>query len=96
MSADTMAFSGHGRSVVAPDPEKAPSRPEGSGTFALASWNIRNGRNGGLESAARALDSLGADIAFLQETKVTGGIYTRHSSGYKIVASDAPSKQKGG
>ena len=95
MSADTMALSGHGRGVVAPDPEEAPSRPEGSGTFALASWNIRNGRNGGLESAARALDSLGADIAFLQETKVTGGIYTRHSSGYKIVASDAPSKQKG-
>ena len=67
-----------------------------SGTFSIATWNIRNGRNGGLESACRALDSLGVDLALLQETKLTGGIHTRFSSGYTIVASDAPSAHQGG
>jgi len=76
-----------------------PSQSDGSGTtptFSVATWNIRNGRNGGIESACRALGSLNVDIAVLQETKLTNGIYTRNSSGYSIVASDAPSKQKGG
>jgi exonuclease III len=39
---------------------------------------------------------MNVDIAILQETKLTDGVYTRNSSGYSIVASDAPSKHKGG
>ena len=76
-----------------------PSQSDGSRTkptFSVATWNIRSGRNGGLESACRALESLNVDIAFLQETKLTNGIHTRNSSGYSIVASEAPSKHKGG
>ena len=67
-----------------------PSRTEGSGTFRLATYNVRSGRNGGLESALRAMDSLGVDIGLFQETKLTGDIYTRFSSGYSVIASDAP------
>ena len=52
------------------------TRPVDSGSIALASFNIRSGRNGGLESALRAMDNLGADLGFLLETKLTGGIYT--------------------
>ena len=34
--------------------------------ISMASYNIRDGRNGGLQSAARALDSANVDIAVLQ------------------------------
>ncbi|KAL7523611.1 hypothetical protein ACHAXR_001156, partial [Thalassiosira sp. AJA248-18] len=54
------------------------------------------GRAGGLESACRALDSLGVDVALLQETKLTNSVYTRRSFDYSIVASDAPSAHQGG
>lgn len=74
----------------------SPSRTEGSGSVALALFNIRSGRNGGLEAALRAMNQLGVDIGFLMETKLTGGIYTRHSSGYDVLASTATSSSSGG
>ncbi len=74
----------------------SPSRTEGSGSVALALFNIRSGRNGGLEAALRAMDQLGVDIGFLMETKLTGGIYTRHSSGYDVLALNATSSSSGG
>ena len=47
--------------------------------------------------ACRALASQDkVDVAVLQETKLTGGIYTRRSSGYFIAASNAPSARQGG
>ncbi len=51
-----------------------PSQPDGSGSVSIASFNIRSGRNGGLEGALRAMNQLGVDIGFLLETKLTGGI----------------------
>ena len=75
----------------------ASSRTDDSGTtFRIATWNIRSGRKGGLESACRALDSLGVDIGFLQEAKLTNNVYTRSSSGYHVIASNAPSPHQGG
>ena len=74
----------------------ASSRTDESGTFSIATWNIRSGRAGGLISATRALDSLNVHIGFLQETKITDGIYSRASHGYSIVASNAPSAHQGG
>jgi len=76
----------------------SPSRPDGSGSIALTSFNIRSGLNGGLEleAALRAMDQLGVDIGFLTETKLMGGIYTRHSSGYDVLASTATSPSSGG
>ena len=62
----------------------------------MATWNIITGRGGGLEAACRALPALGVDLALLQETKLTGGVYTRNAFGYRVVASDAPSAQQGG
>jgi len=78
------------------DAEGAPSRTDGSGTFSIATWNIRCGRDGGLESALRALESLGVDIAILTEAKLTGGIYTRSDREYSVVATDAKSAWQGG
>jgi hypothetical protein len=73
-----------------------PSRPDGSGSISFASFNIRSGRNGGLEGALRVMDQLGVDIGFLLEIKLTGGIYTRYSSGYSVLASTATSVRQGG
>jgi hypothetical protein len=73
-----------------------PSRPDGSGSVSFASFNIRSGRNGGLEVALRAMNQLGVDIGFLLKTKLTGGIYTRYSSGYSVLALTATSVQQGG
>ena len=42
------------------------------------------------------MDQLGVDIGFLMETKLTGGIYTRHSSGYNVLASTAMLPSSGG
>jgi hypothetical protein len=72
-----------------------PSRPDGSGSVSFASFNIRSGRNGGLEGALRAMDQLGVDIGFLLEKKLTGGIYTHYSSGYSVLASTATSVRQG-
>ncbi len=74
----------------------SPSRPDGSGSIALTSFNIRSGLNGGLEAALRAMDQLGVDIGFLMETKLMGGIYTRHSSGYDVLASTVCRQAQGG
>ena len=74
-----------------------PSQADGSGSIAVATYNICSGRNGGLESALRAMDGIGADLGILMETKVTDGIYTRKSSGYSVVRFlNAPSAHQGG
>jgi hypothetical protein len=52
------------------------SRADGSGSIAVAMYNICSGCNGGLESALRAMEGMGIDLGILLETKVTDGIYT--------------------
>ncbi len=59
-------------------------------------YNIRSGRDGGVESALQAMDGIGADLGIPMETKVTDGIYTRKSSGYSIVVLNTPSTHQGG
>jgi hypothetical protein len=51
-----------GSSITTHEP---PSQTDGRGTFSVASWNIRSGRNGSLEAALRAMESLGVDIGIL-------------------------------
>ena len=65
-------------------------------SFAVALFNIRSGQNGGLESALRATAAMDVNFGILAETKITGGIYTRFSSGYNVFASNAVSVQQGG
>ena len=36
------------------------------------------------------------ELGIFQETKLTDGIYTRGLDGYSVVATDAPSRQRGG
>ena len=56
-----------------------------------------DGRNGGLESAARALDRVGVHIAILQEIKFADAKYAgRNWAGYKIRTAAATSAHCGG
>ena len=60
----------------------------------FGTYNIRNGRNGGLESALRGMSQANMYLCIFQETKVTYGIYTRGSAGYSVVATDAPRRNR--
>ena len=62
----------------------------------LATYNIRSGRGGNLEIVLRAMEQMNVDIGILTEAKLTGGIYTRYSSGYNVVATSARVHNQGG
>ena len=62
----------------------------------FGNYNIRNGRNGGLESTLRGVSQANMDLGIFQETKCKEGIYTRESAGYIVVITDAPSRHRGG
>ena len=59
-------------------------------------YNIRNGWNRVLDSALRGMLQANVNLRVFQEKKVTEGIYIRESSGYKLVASEAPGAHSGG
>ena len=75
-----------------------PTRKPTDGTVPIrfGTYNIRNGRKGGLEAALRGMSQANMDLGILQETKLTGGIYTRGSAGYSVIATDAPIRHRGG
>ena len=62
----------------------------------FGTYNIRNGRNRVLESALRGMSQANMDLGIFQETKCIDGIYTRNSAGYRVVATDSPSRHRGG
>jgi hypothetical protein len=62
----------------------APSQPEGSGTFSVATWNIRSGRGAGLAAAAKGLRQMGVGCAVLTETKLTEDRYPKFVQGYHV------------
>ena len=55
----------------------------------FGTYNIRNGKNGGLEAALRGISQANIHMGVLQKTNLTS-IYTRESSGYRVVATEAP------
>ena len=75
-----------------------PTRKPTCGTVPIrfGTYNIRNGQKGGLETALRGMSQANMDLGILQETKLTDGIYTRGSAGYSVIATDAPSRHRGG
>ncbi len=74
----------------------APSLPEGSGTFSIATWNIRSGRGVDLAVAAKGLRQMGVSCAVLTETKLTDDRYPRFVQGYHVIVLCATSPQQGG
>ena len=62
----------------------------------FGTYNIRNGRNRGLELALREMSQANMDLGIFQETKVTDRIYTRGSDGCSVVATDTLRRYRGG
>ena len=62
----------------------------------FGTYNIRNGRNCGLETALRGMSQANMDLGIFQEMKLTDRIYILGSAGYSVVATDAPSRHRGG
>ncbi len=58
---------------------EASPRSGDSGTFLIATWNIRCGRNLGLASAAKGLAQMGVGAAVLTEMKITDNRYPKFS-----------------
>ena len=44
----------------------------------------------------RGMEHANLDMGIMQETKITDGVYTRTSAGYRVVATDAPIRHSGG
>ena len=49
-----------------------------------------------METALKGMEQANLDMGILQETKITDGVYTRASAGYRVVATDAPCQHSGG
>ena len=58
------------------------------------SYNIRNYRNGGLETALRGVSQTNLDLGVFQEKYITVGVYTCGLEGYNIVATDEPIRHR--
>jgi hypothetical protein len=74
----------------------APPLPGGSGTFSVATWNIRSGWRVGLAAVAKGLCQMGIGCAVLTETKLTNDRYPKHVEGYHVIVLRATSPQQGG
>jgi hypothetical protein len=73
----------------------APPLPESSGTFSVATWNIRSGRGTGLATAAKGLCQMGVGCAVLTKTKLTNAQYPRFVLGYHVIVLKATSLHQG-
>jgi hypothetical protein len=73
-----------------------PPLPRGSGTFSVATWNIRSNQGAGLAAAAKGLCQMGVGCTVLTEPKLTNDRYPRFVSGYHVIASKATSPHQGG
>jgi DNA-binding transcriptional LysR family regulator len=74
----------------------APPSPGDDGAFTLAAWNIYCRRNAGLTSVAKGLVQMGAGLAILPETNLTGDRRHCLALGYKILATEETSHNQGG
>ena len=95
------AGSHHGQSATDPPCRdhktgEGRSKEKGKG-ISMASYNIRDGQNGGLNSEACTLGRLMVDIAVLQEVKITDPKYaTKKWAGYRIRMAAAETANCGG
>ena len=81
--------------MLAMDDNLAPSKPEGSGTFRMATWNIVDGRGGRMTQAAAGLAQMGVGLAVLTETKLVDSRHPKTTAGYSIMCSKAVSGHQG-
>ena len=68
----------------------------GSGTFSVATWNIRSARGSGLAAAVKGLCQMGVGCCVLTETKLTDNRYSKTTLGYCVISLKATIPQQGG
>ena len=62
----------------------------------FGTYNIRNGRNGGITSALQGMPQANLNLWVFQEINVVDGIHTCASAGYYLFTTNAPSQYCGG
>ena len=62
----------------------------------LATWNIVDRPNAGLQNAAKGVADSGIGCAFLTEVKIVGDKHVRRPEGYEMIMSRRKSKHQGG
>ena len=62
----------------------------------FGSYNIRNGRNGGIELALLAMAQENMDLGVLYEMKIIGRFYTCFLSDYNMLVLETPSNHQRG
>ena len=72
------------------------SSTRGREPIRFGTYNIRNVRNGGLESALRGMSQANMELGIFKETKITNGVYTLRSAGYIVVSIDTPIRHRSG
>ena len=68
----------------------------GNTVIRFSTYNIRNGRNGVLNSALMGMKQANLYLGVLQKTKVADGIHKHASVECRILADNAPSRHRGG
>ena len=74
---------------------RVPKERERGRRICITTFNIRSGREGGLDMALRALWKCNIRIGVLQDTKIARGIHTQWRSGYNIWVTEAESQHQG-
>ncbi len=69
---------------------------EDSGTFSVATWNIRSGRGAGLAAAAKGLHQMGVGCAVLTETKLNDDRYPKFVQGYHVTGGSGSAMERFG
>jgi hypothetical protein len=62
----------------------------------ICTYNIRNGNNGCINFALRAMSEMNITMGFLTETKIVANNYPTEVHGYKVIATEAKSHHQGG
>jgi exonuclease III len=62
----------------------------------ICTYNIRNGGNGRMTFALKAMKTMGINLGILTETKLIDDTYTTDAHGYAVVATKAKSHHQGG
>ena len=68
----------------------------GATLIQFGTYNIWKGRNSCLKLALRGMGKANMEVGVFKESNFTDGIYTHGSSGYRVVATSAPSRHRGG
>ena len=62
----------------------------------FGTFKIQNSRNRGLKLALRRMDQRRFNCGVFKETNLTKGVYARELSGFRLMATEAPSAHRGG